>query len=257
MCHPEVPPGSRTPEVARQEVAVPVGGGETMPAMLATPDGGPAPAVLVVSDVYGRSPFYEDLAARIATAGFEALLPDFFFRVGGLAERTLEAARERRQRLDERRTLEDLRAALGWLRARPGFAGRLGAVGFCMGGTFVLHLAATEPDLATVCYYGFPAHRSPSGLPSPLDVAGRISGPVLGFWGDQDAGVGMDNVAELARRLGERGVDYRQRVYPGLGHGFLAASRFDESSEAYEAACESWTLALDLWRQHLRAAAPA
>jgi dienelactone hydrolase len=257
MCHPEVPPGSRTPEVTRQEVALPVGAGDAMPAMLATPDGGPAPAVLVVSDVYGRSPFYEDLAARIATAGFEALLPDFFFRAGPLAERTLEAARERRQRLDEGRALEDLRATLGWLRARPGHGGRIGTVGFCMGGTFVLHLAAADEDLVTVCYYGFPAYRSPSGLPSPIEVADRMRGPILGFWGDQDAGAGMDNVAELGRRLGARGVDHRQRIYPGLGHGFLAGSRFDESSEAYGAACESWTLALDLWRQHLRAGAPA
>jgi carboxymethylenebutenolidase len=257
MCHPEVPPGSRTPEVARQDVTIPVGDGAAMPAMLATPEGGPAPAVLVVSDVYGPSPFYEDLAARAATAGFEALLPDYFFRVGGLEERTREAAMARRQRLDEGRALEDLRDSLRWLRERPGHSGHIGTVGFCMGGTYVLLLSSLEADLATVCYYGFPAYRAPSGPPSPIDVADRMRGPILGVWGDQDAGVGMDNVAELARRLEERGADYRQRVYQGLGHGFLAASRFDESSETYEAACESWTLALEIWREHLRAAAPA
>src|SRR5215472_605243 len=97
MCHPEVLPGTRTPEVTRAEVLIPVGGGESMPAMLATPDTGPAPSVLVIADVFGRSPFYEDLAARIATAGFEALLPDFFHRVGPLAERTREAAFARRR----------------------------------------------------------------------------------------------------------------------------------------------------------------
>src|SRR6266540_4092666 len=140
MCHPEVPEGQPTPRVTTEEVAVPVGDGPPMPAMLALPDAGPAPAVLVISDIYGRGPFYESLAARLAAAGFEALLPDFFFRVGPLAERTREAAFARRAGLDESRSLEDIRAALHWLRDRPGHTGRIGTVGFCMGGTFALDL---------------------------------------------------------------------------------------------------------------------
>ena len=256
MCHPEVLPGTRTPEVTREEVLIPVGDGESMPAMHATPDTGPAPSVLVIADVFGRSPFYEDLAARIATAGFEALLPDFFHRVGPLAERTREAAFARRRLLDENGAVEDLRASLGWLRERPGSSGRIGTVGFCMGGSYVLHLAASETDLVSVCYYGFPQHGLPGGS-TPLELAGRMTGPILGFWGDQDEGVGMENVAELARRLSEHGVDFTRKVYPGLGHGFLARTEFDAASETYEPACESWTLSLDLWRQHLRAAATA
>jgi carboxymethylenebutenolidase len=263
MCHPEVPEGQPTPQVTTQEVGIPVGGGETMPALLALPEGGgPAPAVLVACDVFGRSPFYEGLAARLATAGFEALVPEFFFRQGPLAQRTREAAFARRERLNQQRSLEDLRAALAWLRERPGHAGRIGTVGFCMGGTFVLDLAALEPGLVTVCYYGFPAgpnQPSPTPPPRPLDLADRMTGPILGFWGDQDAGCGMDNVAELASRLAARteGVSFDHRVYPGLGHGFMAASNLDPSSDAYEAACESWTMALELWRQHLGAPAPA
>lgn len=226
--------------------------------MLALPDRaapGSAPAVLVVSDVFGRTPFYESLAARIATAGFEALLPDFFFRVGALPERTREAAMERRERLDEQRSLEDLRGALRWLRGRAA-GGRIGTVGFCMGGSYVLHLAASEHDLVSVCYYGFPAHALPSS-PSLIEQADRMTGPILGLWGDQDEGVGMDNVAALASRLAEHGVDFQHRVYPGLGHGFLARTEFDAANDAYEPACESWALSLDLWRQHLRAATPA
>ena len=261
MCHPEVPEGQPTPQVTTEEVGLPLPSGETMPAMLALPDGGsPAPAVMVVCDVFGRSPFYESLAARVAQAGFEALVPDFFFREGPLPERTREHAFERRGRMSEIRAIDDLRAALAWLRGRPGHAGRIGTVGFCMGGTYVLDLAAMEDDLATVCYYGFPAgagQRTATSPPVPIELAGQMRGPILGFWGDQDAGVGMDNVAELARRLDEHGADFSHTVYPGLGHGFLAASQFDPSNDAYRAACESWTAALDLWRRHLRAAAAA
>lgn len=260
MCHPEVPEGQPTPAVVTEEVSVPATGGDAMPAMLALPEGGPAPSVLVVADIYGRSPFYESLAARIAAAGFEALLPDFFFRAGPLVERTREAAFARRARLDESQTLEDLRLALGWLRERPGHSGRIGTVGFCMGGTFVLDLAAMEEGLATVCYYGFPAggsQRTPSMPPTPIELADRIRGPILGFWGDQDAGVGMDNVAELGRLLTERGVEHRFAIYPGLGHGFMAASGLEPGNDAYESACESWTQALEHWRRHVRAEAVA
>ena len=203
MCHPEVPEGQPTPQVTTLEVDVPVGGGETMPALHALPEGEtPAPAVLIACDVYGRSPFYESLAARVAAAGFEALVPEVFFRQGPLPERTREAAFARRARLDERGAIEDLRAALRWLRDRPGYAGRVGTLGFCMGGTFVLDMSAMEDDLVTVCYYGFPAgpnQRTPTSPPAPIDLADRMRGPVLGFWG-----VGMHNVAELARRLSER-----------------------------------------------------
>jgi dienelactone hydrolase len=256
MCHPEVLPGTRTPEVTREEITIPINASESMPAMLATPDGGPAPSVLVIADVFGRSPFYEDLAARVATAGFEALLPDFFHRVGPLPERTREAAFARRKLLDEAGAVEDLRASLRWLRERPGAGGKIGTVGFCMGGSYVLQLAAAEQDLVSVCYYGFPAHGLPGGS-TPIELASRMTGPILGFWGDQDEGVGMENVAELARRLSEHQVDFRHKVYPGLGHGFLARTEFDAANADYEPACESWTMSLDLWRQNLRAATPA
>ncbi|MDP9222578.1 MAG: dienelactone hydrolase family protein, partial [Actinomycetota bacterium] len=198
MCHPEVPAGQAAPEVEREEVAISAAGGATMPALLATPGHGSAPGVLVVADVYGRSPFYENLAARLATAGFSALLPDFFFREGPLPDRSIEAASARRSQLNERRALEDLNSAVDWLRARTRTeeAARTGTVGCCMGGTLVLDLATKRRDLATVCYYGFPAgsRAGENNLPAPLDVLDDMSGPILGFWGDQDEGVGMPNV---------------------------------------------------------------
>ena len=94
----------------------------------------------------------------MAAAGFAALLVDFYFRQEtGLLE-TREAAFARRRRLDENQTLRDLSAAVDWLKQRTGLVdGRIGTVGFCMGGTFVLDLAAMRSDVATVAYYAFPA----------------------------------------------------------------------------------------------------
>ena len=78
MCHPEVPLGTVPPRVRTEEVDIKLQTVERMPALLAYPDRTPAPAVLVVNDVMGRSPFYENLARRLAQAGYIALDPEFF-----------------------------------------------------------------------------------------------------------------------------------------------------------------------------------
>ncbi len=253
MCHFEAPAGASTAGVVREEVRVPVVGGEEMPALLARPERGTGAPVLVVHDIFGRSPFYEELAARLAAEGFTALLPDFFCRHEALPERNIELAYARRRTLNERRTLRELNGALDWLAARTGTRGRrLGTIGFCLGGTLVLGLAAARDDLASVCYYGFPApgpHDTDLSLPPPLTLVDRMRGPILGFWGDQDAGVGMHNVAALQRALRERGVAYEQVIYPGVGHGFLAAQPSD--APAYQAAQDSWARTLAFYREQV------
>ncbi len=238
-CHPEVAEGGEAPPVARREVRA-----GDVPALYCTPQVDSGAAVLIAHDIYGRSPFYENLAARLATAGFRALLPDLFHREGPLVERTREAAMERMGRSDRSRWLPDLQAALRWLRSE-GSGGRVGTVGFCMGGTLVLRLAAADDDLATVCYYGFPAQLA-------ADEADRIAGPLLGFWGDQDEGVGMENVGRLDAALTRRGIEHEFEIYPGLGHGFLSRSELDPGNPMYQPACDSWTRAIQFYRENLR-----
>jgi len=232
------------PDVRTREERIPLSSGESMPALLAEPEGRPRGAALVINDVFGRSPFYENLTRRLAVAGFVAADPEYFFREGPLAEQTREAAMERRQRHDQAGAVEDLAAALTWLRSAASVAGRMGTIGFCMGGTYALQLAGRRDDLAPVCFYGFPGNLA-------AEERERIHGPVLGFWGDQDAGVGMDKVEELKRTLGGRGVDHEFTVYPGLGHGFMNNSALEPGGEAYDQACEAWTRTLDFYRRHL------
>jgi dienelactone hydrolase len=244
MCHPELAEGQSMPGVQAREEVIRLPSGESLPALLAEPEGEPRGAVLVVNDVFGRSPFYESLTRRLAVAGFAAADPEYFFREGPLPEQTREAAMERRQRLDSARAVEDLNAALDWLRRETGREGRLGTIGFCMGGTYVLQLAARRADLASVCFYGFPGSLA-------AEERERIQGPLLGFWGDQDAGVGMDNVEALRRGLDERGVEHELTIYPGLGHGFMKASGLEPGGEGYDQACEAWTRTLDFYRKQL------
>ena len=247
MCHPEVPAGAQIPDVRVEDAKIPLEDG-AMPALLALPDRVPAPGILIINDVFGRSPFYDQLARRVAQAGFVATTPEYFFREGSLPEPTREAAMARAKRLDFKRWGRDMSAAVDWLRARPEVNGTVGTIGFCMGGTQVLLLAARRDDIAaTVSYYGFPADARTEA--SPIEVAAKMHGPILGHWGDQDEGAGMDNVATLRAALEGASVQHDFQIYPGLGHGFLKASLEDPKTPGHAEACASWTRTLEFYRR--------
>lgn len=247
MCHPEVPAGTPIPDVRVEDATIPVEDG-AMPALLALPDRVPAPGILIINDVFGRSPFYDQLARRLAQAEFVAVTPEYFFREGSLPEPTREAAMARARQLDFKRWGRDMSAAVDWLRARSDVSGTVGTIGFCMGGTQVLLLAARRDDIAaTVSYYGFPADARTEA--SPIAVASKMHGPILGHWGDQDEGVGMDNVEKLRGALEAAGVQHEFHIYPGLGHGFLKASLEDPKTPGHAEACASWTRTLEFYRR--------
>jgi carboxymethylenebutenolidase len=242
-----VPAGAPIPEVRVEDAAILVEDG-TMPGLVALPERLPAPGILVMNDVFGRSPFYDQLARRLAQAGFVAVTPEYFFREGFLPEPTREAAMARAKRLDFKRWGRDMSAAIDWLRGRPEVNGTVGTIGFCMGGTQALLLAARRDDLAaTVSYYGFPADARTEA--SPIEVAAKMHGPMLGHWGDQDEGAGMDNVDKLRVALNAAGVEHEFHIYPGIGHGFLKASLEDDKTPGYEQACTSWKRTLDFYRR--------
>src|SRR3989475_11253697 len=117
MSHPEVPEGTTPPNVRTAELTIAVGGG-AMPTLVAFPERARAPAVLVINDIFGRSPFYEHTSRRLAQAGFVAATPEVFFREGPLPEPTRDAAMARAERLDFSRLVADQSPALHWLPAR-------------------------------------------------------------------------------------------------------------------------------------------
>ncbi len=245
MCHETCPhPISGGAPTTEQDVTIDhVAGFDdgrlAIPAFLATPERTPAPGVLVLHDINGPNDFYRDLARRLAAAGFTALLPDLFHRLEPLAEPTREAARARGAQLDQIQTLGDIHAALIWLGEHEATSGQVGTIGFCMGGTLAFLAAAREPlPDATVAYYGFPKGQKTELAPLvPLEEAEHVKSPLLGLWGDQDAGVGMDNVAAYDAALTQAGVPHDFVIYPGIGHGFLTfnpnAPSFDGAQDSY------------------------
>jgi carboxymethylenebutenolidase len=220
-----------------QTVAVPLPDGRELPAVLQS-SGQQTSAVLLISDIYGPTEFYRGLAGDLAEHGYATLVPDFLAAAGHLESQDRDAALNRSRHLDQRAALNDLIVSVDWLRSNAGGAelgGRIGVLGFCLGGTLGLDMAAEREDLAVVSYYGFPA-----GVPgknpvaAPLEVADRIRGPVLAFWGEEDY-MSMGPIHDFCQRLADRRDQSEYAIYPGVGHGFLGGLTSGDP-----AATESW-----------------
>jgi carboxymethylenebutenolidase len=219
-----------------------------LPVFEATPEEASRGTVIIVHDIYGAREFYRNLARRFAGVGYTALLPDLFVRQGPLAEDTREAAFERRERFSYPQAIDDLQRLIDAIVPK---SGNVGTVGFCMGGTLGMLLTARESRVAaSVIYYGFPANPTPDANQpwEPLQEAERVQSPLLGFWGDQDHGVGMENVEAYRQALRAGGKTFDFTIYPGLPHGFLA---FDGSKPYLDESNDSWDKMLAFYRDYL------
>jgi carboxymethylenebutenolidase len=254
MCHPDPIVGGAGEDVRPVETITIRTGNESMPAFLSRPAGdGPSPAILLISDVFGATGFYQEMAGRLAHEGYLTLVPDVFFRVGGLPEQTLDAARARFGKVPDDQMIQDLSASMDALRDRSDVGPKqLGVMGFCLGGTMTMIMGARRPgDVAAgAIYYGFPVNAHPNAMRTvnPIDEVSKITAPMIGFWGDQDAGVGMDNVARLQQEMQRLNKDFTSSIYPGAGHGFMARRSEADTSAAEDA----WPAMLQFFDNRLR-----
>ncbi len=219
-----------------------------LPIFEAAPDGESRGTVIIIHDIWGATPFYQNLARRYAGVGYTTLLPDLFVRQGGLSVQSREAAFARREHFSEPQAIVDLQRVVDEVAGR---GGKMATVGFCMGGTLVMLLAARETRVAAgVIYYGFPANPKRTDLRpyEPLGEAALVNSPLLGFWGDEDHGVGMDNVERYRGNLTAAGKSFDFTIYPGAPHGFLA---FDGSKPYLAESNDSWEKTLAFFGEYL------
>ena len=196
-------------------------------------------AILILPDVRGLHPYYEELALRFAEHGSDALAIDYFGRSAGTEPRPDTFVY--RPHVDQTRWpgLEaDIRAGVDALSSiADGSARSLFTVGFCFGGRLAYLSATLGLGFAGVIgFYGWPAGVHYTGSPAPIDVADRIRGSVLGLYGGDDAGIPADTVSAFEASLAAAGVDHRLVTYPGAPHSF-----FDRKASDYaEASAAAW-----------------
>jgi len=197
------------------------------------------PGVLVIHENRGLNPYIEDVTRRLAVANFVAFAPDALTPVGGYPGNEEKAAQLFGQ-LDPAKRTADLLAAYPFLKSRPECNGKVGAVGFCFGGTTVNTLATKFPDLAAaVPFYG--------GQPPAAEVA-NIKAPLLIHYAGLDERVNAGWPAYEAA-LKANHVKYQEFVYPNTNHGFHNDStpRYDEA-----AAKLAWQRTIDFFNANLR-----
>ena len=195
------------------------------------------PCVLVIHENRGLNPYIEDVARRLAIANFIAFAPDGLTSVGGYPSDDEKGAALFRQ-VDAAKMQQDFVAAALWLKTRPDSTGRLGAVGFCFGGTVVNQLAVklgAGLD-AAVPFYG--------AQPSSEDAA-KIKAPINAQYGELDARI-TPGWPAFDAALTKTNVPHEGHIYKGANHGFHndTTPRYDEA-----AATEAWSLYARLAQQ--------
>lgn len=190
------------------DVAIPTEDG-LLTGILAVPVGeGPWPAVVMVHEVFGVDENMRAHAKRLASLGYLAVMPDLFSR-GGM--RKCLNATFRALQAGHGQAFDDVEATKRWVDARQDCSGKVGVIGFCMGGAFALQLASRGYDASSV-NYGI--------LPKDLDdvVAGAC--PIIGTFGKQDPSL-RGAAAKLDAALTRQGVEHEVTEYEGASHAFL------------------------------------
>jgi carboxymethylenebutenolidase len=207
--------------------------------------------MVILPDVRGLHPYYEDLAYRFAEHGVDAVAIDYFGRTAGSARR--DPAFEAKPHVDQTSyegLAADVRAGADFLRSGDGGAvSSLFTVGFCYGGRLAFLTASLGLDLAGVIgFYGVPVGPPRQGMPAPADVAASFASPVLALYGGADPGIPAESVAAFERALEAAGIEHRVVTYPNAPHSF-----FDRKADEYARTSEqAWAETLEFVRAHTR-----
>lgn len=238
MCHPV---GSAAPaapvkpvKVRKQErLMVPASDGNLVRAYGAFPSTSNGCSCIVLPDVRGLVPYYEDLTRRFAEAGFHSVAVDYYGRTRGACadDRTFNW-RQHLPMVRPAHVYADVAAVARLLRRES--PGPLFTVGFCFGGGHSWRLAASDLGLAgTIGFYGLPYLVE--------DIVDRLSSPMLLLLAGEDDETPREEFDRLIARLDMAEKDYELQVYNGAPHSF-----FDRSFPEWQHVCR------DAWRRILR-----
>ncbi|MBI3557649.1 MAG: dienelactone hydrolase family protein [Deltaproteobacteria bacterium] len=221
--------------------------GKGMPLYICSPvDEQPHGAVILLQEIFGVNRHMMDVAERVMSEGYAAVVPDLFWRHGPrITNRYDEVQKglERVSSLTEETFLADMDDVLGKLKSEFGVSGQaVGVLGFCMGGRLAYLTAATKPLGAAVSFYG-------GGIvQGPLKRTEGIQCPVLLLFGGKDKHISKSDVEAIRSRLAAADKHAEVVVYPEAEHGFFC----DERASYNEAASnDAWERVLNFFSKNL------
>jgi carboxymethylenebutenolidase len=244
-----------------ETTTTPAPDGFALPVYAARPTGaGPFPVVIVVSEIFGVHEYIRDVCRRLAKAGYAAIAPAFFVRVGDPAGAEMARVQEIVAAAGYEQVMGDISASLDWASQQLwANAEKVGITGWCWGGKVVWQAVARFATIdAGVAWYGRlapPPDATPvqisGGQPWPVDIADDLKAPVLGLYGAADRGIPPASVEAMRSALQRAGqTESEIVVYPGAPHGFHADYR--DSYRAADAA-DGWAKLLALFERRLKA----
>jgi len=199
---------------------------------------GKVPAVVVVHENRGLNPYIEDVARRVAKAGYIALAPDGLSSVGGYPGNDDEG-RALQQKVDPTKLMNDFFAAVEFMQRHPDATGKVGITGFCYGGGVANAAAVAYPELAcAVPFYGRQA---------PIADVPKINAPILLHYAQLDTRIN-EGWPAYEQALKANNKVYKAYIYSGVNHGFHNDStpRYDQT-----AAELAWQRTLDWFKLYL------
>jgi carboxymethylenebutenolidase len=212
-------------------------GKDTITAYLAYPERpDPAPAVIVIHDIFGMGDRLRPAVERLARSGYVAIGPDLLSRGGGTPA-IADSARRLIVALNPDTLTRDLDATYAYVRGLKAVRhDRIGVIGFCWGGSQSFRYATNNPGLQAfvVCY----------GQGPDTNALARIKAPGLGVYAENDSRIDA-GLPDLTPALKRAGVDYHYTVYPGVGHAFL------QQTDKPQVADSAWSAIMAFFHQKL------
>lgn len=215
---------------------------------------GPFGGVVLIHHMPGYDRQTKEMARRLASEGFLAVVPNLYWREAPGASPDDAAATARASGgVPDERLVGDVAGAARYLRNLSSSNGKVGVIGHCSGGRQAfLAACSVELQAAVDCYGAFvarqPGEGSPFKMTALLDKAPQLSCPLLGLFGAEDSYPSPEEVDELKAVLVDLKKEHEFHTYEGAGHAFFAP---DRPSYRPEAAVDGWEKILSFYRRHL------
>jgi carboxymethylenebutenolidase len=228
--------------------------GEIIDGYTARPLGpGPYPGVIVIHEAFGMVEHTRELARKFAAAGYVAVAPNLYSRIGMVDPADMRSVMQAMGGLADSQAIGDLEGAASFFMEQPTGNGKLGCIGHCSGGRHTLLFACNTRSLSAAvdCYGGrvVTDELTPTMPKAVVDMVSGLSCPLLGLFGEADRNPNPEHVTRIEAELKKHRKQYELKSYPApVGHGFFADYR---PSYNQEAAVDGWSRIFTFYSKHL------